>query len=63
MADPRNARRAAVEAAAAARGITITRRGVAYKLTGPGVDLTVADLGIVDLRSLEPFAPRNDERG
>jgi len=38
----------------AERGITITRVGVAWRLSGPGVSLVTADLGIVLPHELSP---------
>jgi hypothetical protein len=38
----------------AERGITISRRGVAYVFTGPGISLICADLWLLNERDFEP---------
>jgi hypothetical protein len=49
IGDPveREGRRGYVERMCRERGSTITRKGIAYRLTGAGIDLVVADLAIV----------------
>ena len=59
MHDPRERRRQAIKAEAARRRIQVTQRGAAFVLLGPGVDLTVADLADVNVRTdLVPYMPR-----
>ena len=44
---------------AARRRIQVTQRGACFVLRGPGVDLTVADLADVNVRTdLVPYMPR-----
>ena len=57
----REQQRRRVEELCRERGIRIEQRGRAWRLRGAGVDLLVADLGIVDERTLAPYRPRNDE--
>jgi hypothetical protein len=40
-----------------ARGLTITRRGLAYWIRGPEVDVIVADLGTLTPSDLYPPPP------
>ena len=57
--DPRKQlQRDTIKAECARRSITIAQVGNAYQLSGPGVDLMVADLILLGVNDIEPYQPR-----
>lgn len=43
------------------RGISIEKRGLGYRLHGPGVEISVLDLSMLEPKDLKPYQPRKWE--
>jgi len=40
------------------RGLKLVQTGLAWRITGVGVDMSVADLAMLDAEALAPYQPR-----
>jgi len=56
--DRKQQQRETIRAECLKRGIKVEPRGIAFALSGFGVDLIVADLAMLDAEALKPYQPR-----